>query len=439
MPSVPKREELYRIVWERTRQGAAEHFGLSWASVKELCRCLDVPLCKPGQEIPTVRGRLVLPPLPPTKYEVEEEAEARRVRDETAARTSRGIELLRAAGDGSDPTDPEKMHPLVVQAAIALRRQKPSHDGYVMVQDRKCLDIRVSPDSLERALAIMSAVLKGLEAVGCKVEVTAPEVAKDDGRARRSTVTRATVTRAIVDGKWFAFGLQEGRRAVPRPPKPKLAEGDRIWWYNWQWPRAEWRPDGKLSLTIANAGGARRVWQDGKDPLEDLIPSFVEGLGRAARRIDANRHRDEQREQARLEREREEEAARQERARAEALARQESERQAALERARAAELARKLTAITEGVAGWRLARDVRDYVAAMKAAAEAAGLDTGPESELGKEFAFALAHADEVDPVKRLTSGHAGRCDDCGEPRTQAAVVRTSPKDLPSKVRRGHT
>ncbi len=44
--------------------------------------------------------------------------------------------------------------------------------GVVSAPMRSCLDIAVSPDSLDRALRIFDALLKALEAAGLTVEVT---------------------------------------------------------------------------------------------------------------------------------------------------------------------------------------------------------------------------------------------------------------------------
>lgn len=68
--------------------------------------------------------------------------------------------------------------------------------------------------------------------------------------------------------------------------------------------------------------------------------------------------------------------------------------EASVDGVRACQVAR----VMGGVMAWRLACDIREYVAAMRRAAPGAA---GAESELGRELAFALAYADELDPTKR--------------------------------------
>ncbi|HEU4411655.1 MAG TPA: hypothetical protein VFS43_40805 [Polyangiaceae bacterium] len=390
------REELYREIWGHTQQWAKEHYRLSWDSIKEVCRCLEVPVWKRSSEVPIVRGKLVLPPLPRASYEVEAEETARRVREEVAARTAQGAEILRTSG-----VDLEPQHPLVRKASPLLRRQKPDDDGILRVRDQPCLAIDVSPNSLGRALAVMNALLKALEAAGHDVKVTTP----DDPRDPRAANSGA-FTRTLIDGEWVAFSLLEGAYAVPRPPKPKLAPGEYLPFglKFANWPRQTSRPDGKLWLRAGDTVGAggRRNWGDETAPVESLIPAFVVGLTNAARRFKEARAKEEERERRRLERARDAEAARQERERVEQLEREERERLERLEAEKRQAYEAKVRRLKADVRAWRLAGEIRTYVEVMRASAEAAGVPIDPDSELEEELAFALQYADQIDPSKHI-------------------------------------
>ncbi len=60
-------------------------------------------------------------------------------------------------------------HPLVVLTRNVLTQAKPDDNRMLRPWGQKYLDIRVSPDSLRRALRIMDALLKAFEKRGFKV------------------------------------------------------------------------------------------------------------------------------------------------------------------------------------------------------------------------------------------------------------------------------
>ena len=60
-------------------------------------------------------------------------------------------------------------HPLVGQAAQLLDLVEPNHVGILEPTDRRCLGIRVSRESLRRALRILDALIKALVERGFEV------------------------------------------------------------------------------------------------------------------------------------------------------------------------------------------------------------------------------------------------------------------------------
>jgi hypothetical protein len=137
-----------------------------------------------------------------------------------------------------------------------------------------------------------------------------------------------------------------------------------------------------LQLRISNAEylGVRKVWADGKKQrLENLLGSFLRGLAVAAEAKKAERVQRAESERQRLE---------------EAHRRAELEQQRWEEERRARELERQM-------GRWLTARQIREYVGAMKQASAV---------QLPEEFGFenvedlaawASRYADRLDPLKR--------------------------------------
>lgn len=68
-------------------------------------------------------------------------------------------------------TSLDKPHPLVTKAKTILSKHKADERGVVAVPRLNCLDIKVSPKSLERALQLMDTIIKELETRKYKVSI----------------------------------------------------------------------------------------------------------------------------------------------------------------------------------------------------------------------------------------------------------------------------
>ena len=84
-----------------------------------------------------------------------------------------GVELT-LAGPLEVPAVLENPHRLVQLSARYLQRAHPK-DGVVSAPRQTCLDIRVAPASLDRALRICDALIKAMEAAGLVVEIAVVE------------------------------------------------------------------------------------------------------------------------------------------------------------------------------------------------------------------------------------------------------------------------
>jgi hypothetical protein len=108
------------------------------------------------------------------------------------------------------PKSLDQLHRLLRRAARVLRRAART-GGHAYPFNESCLDITVGRESLDRALRIMDTLLKALEGLGHRVEVTTPKPASS-GRPASPRVTRA-----LVNDEWVAFKLEERREQVPIP------------------------------------------------------------------------------------------------------------------------------------------------------------------------------------------------------------------------------
>jgi hypothetical protein len=276
---------------------------------------------------------------------------------------------------------PEQPHKLVAIANRLLSRTRPADDGRVLLRRQRCLSIQVAPPSLNRALRVMDALLTAFEKHGLKVEVT--DVVKFDERGYRigAPDDRSNATRVLVDGESIYLRLVEKcspaeKAGLGQGPvasaKNSLASMNR--------PRPTRIANGILELWL-EAGDLKSVWKDGKRRrLEDALSKFVgavfalaDGLKKA--RVERERCDEERREAQRQ--------------------RWEAERRAAEERQRVEQFLKVLDR-------WRLARDTRAYVAEAHEILAAAGLGPPSEDPLYRSLEWALAYANQVDPLGKL-------------------------------------
>jgi hypothetical protein len=146
-------------------------------------------------------------------------------------------------------------HPLVSAAAAKLRGQRPDGDGIVRRLD--CLDIRVSPAVLSRALHVMQALVRVLERRGHRIAVKK--------RSTEATVPGETMTIFLPER------LRRRIRGLTPDDRRRRREGRDVDPY-------ELEPTGELSLHIDNSYGRSRA-SDGKNhQLEDCLNPFIEAM-----------------------------------------------------------------------------------------------------------------------------------------------------------------
>jgi hypothetical protein len=372
------REQLYDMVWSEPIRTVAARYGLSDRGLAKVCIRLHVPVPGRGYWQQKAVGKKVRqPPLkplpastPPNEREVTlspRDSTARRARSSQAVAEQRALEsapehLIQVPGHLTAP------HPLVERTARALQRRKADERGLLYPSLKRSIDVHVSKASVDRALRILDALVKALESRG--YAITCPL----EGPRR---------TIVAIDGEEIGVSLEEKVDAsvIPerKPSLPRRLE------YSFlrQTPRYDYTPTGQLILRITDRDlrNVRRAWRDGKrQTVERQLNRFVVGLVAAAEEKKAERRR----------------AADAQRAH-EQWQREEAERQR-----RRWEQERKVRLLEQDLALLAKSQRIREYVAAIRAAAAARESVIDPESDLGRWLDWATQYADRLDPSLAL-------------------------------------
>lgn len=186
MPDTPsvelQRDELYELAWSEPMVWLAKRYGITDVALAKVCRKMDIPVPPRGHWRRKEMGwRVDRPSLPKLRLGVRVTVKLTPRRPESSiAEPSPEIQAqeaferepknrIRVARQLADP------HPLVSHTASALRAKKPDSYGTIGTWREKCLDLRVSPKALDRALRIMNALLGALEARGFRITVSATD------------------------------------------------------------------------------------------------------------------------------------------------------------------------------------------------------------------------------------------------------------------------
>ncbi|MEZ5124919.1 MAG: hypothetical protein R2826_01535 [Thermoleophilia bacterium] len=404
---VYERDRLYEEVWAEPVVKVAERYGVSDVALAKTCRKLTVPLPPRGYWAKKQAGSAPKKPALPRLKKGQPDRLVSFARSRPAPRPRRpeldDVAPLRLEHDvvvADNLTDP---HPLVVRTLQHLTKAKPRYDGLLPWTNKPCLDINVSPTSLDRALRIADALVKGMEGAGLRVEerIVKPKGKKPPRRsiweAQQPCDPEERVTRVLCEDEWLEFAISERveRHENPKPDPPRRRTAWDGTFYEERVPTTyTYRPTGVLSLAITNAKrlGVRATWSDGKkERLEERVGEFISRLGAVALAVRLDREEIE-----RLRIAAEEDAKRRRIADIEAERRRWARQQHVwAEDEREKKLLRELEA-------WRLARDIRAYVSERAqlviGRGDVAEMNLATRWELG----WALRYARSIDPCTVL-------------------------------------
>jgi hypothetical protein len=364
---VVTRTALYEQVWATPMLKLAAEYRITGTGLAKVCRKAAIPVPPRGYWAKLQHGKAVIkrPPLPPTGSGISEtitiqpSSPAGASDPAVEARTLEEHKPENRIAVGDQLRRPH----LIIQAAnAALSKSRSANQaagasGSDGNKPEPILDIRVSPVVRGRALRIMDALLKALEARGYRVN------------ARGVTI----------DGQLLPLAMTEKEDRTPHvPTAAELAEKQR---YSWtRIPAWDYVPNGWLTLyTDAHVWwrkDLRKRWSDTRGVLlEDRLNDVVLGLVALAAAL--RQRAEEQRREAEAWAERE-------------RLRKERERQARMEQARRDHL----IASTDS---WTAAERIRQLVAAVERRATAG--DTGMPADVAAWTSWARRVADDLDPL----------------------------------------
>lgn len=356
------REELYEKMWATPATKLAREFGISDVALGKICKKLDIPKPYPGYWQQLAVGRRVnREPLPPIKHGVRADVviypntAATPFRPQDAEVIARVVSECRPDNRIRVPDTLHGAHQIVRQTKQSLEKAKPDDYGVVRTAwNQHCLNLRVSKTELHRALLIMDALIKALEARGYSVEV-----AKADSPATYVLIGEEKLKVRLTE----KVSRTERELTAEEKRKPSDSVSDR-WIYT---------PRGKLSFEIDEyCYGYRKKWVDkAQSPLEDQLNDVIAGLVVAA-------------EAERLKR----------------LEREEQQRRWKEEERRRMKAQELLYLLERQIESWSKSRTIREFLRACESSIIERSGEIAPDSTEGRWLRWAHAYADQLDPLK---------------------------------------
>jgi len=288
------REEIYDQVWSQPMNRVAKTFGLSSADIAKVCRKLNIPTPRPGHwrrlELGLPVERLPLFPLETTDLMPHQPSPVDKVPKPKKQLTAMEQKVLDERKEENRIRVSDQLaapHPLVEQTQRSIESVKANGEGRVKPKAKGCLDVCVAPESVDRAMRLMDALIKALEHRNYPVSVD-----KKEGK-----------TWVTVDEEKIYFSLVEltDRREKELTPAQihKRKENERMFLL---FHRTEYErfPNGHFMLAIDNySGSLRRRWSDSSSwRVEDVLNRFVTSIIRIS--VDVKESRIEAEERQRI-------------------------------------------------------------------------------------------------------------------------------------------
>lgn len=397
------RRELYDLVWTTPIDVLATRYDISNVGLAKLCRRESVPVPPRGYwqkraaGVPTRQSRL--PTFPKVRDDVVVATLAARA-DAPEAKAVVCVAIREQREYEDDPahritvTAPlsaiTRVHPLVRRTEQALRKTKYVDRGLLAAGIEGVLSVSVSAEQIDRAMCIMDALIKALDARNMPVELRSPRsVRRAGGYTTPEESRRFPRTCVRVGDQDVLLEVREHRTQIDRKKLLQEKRGASTQPQSDPYPRYDYVGSGRLVLIIPHHvgnWGPVATWTEGpRLRLEDILNDVVVGIVAAAedfretiaRWLDEDRQREEQARLARLEQQR-----------------------------RAAEAAR-IQQLEQAAANWSKAGQLREFIAAVQAAGNALPTGVVPDGLTRDEWLqWAERHANMLDPLTHISDGH---------------------------------
>lgn len=351
------RQELHQKVWSSPMRQVAAELGISDVGLSKACKRHKIPIPPQGYWL-RKESRRRIAPLPAVQE--EDDLVVLNPGDDGLRRLKATVQPL--VVDPITIPDSGITHKLVLMTQRAALPLKP-FNGRVTFKSKDHLDVRVSPENLDRALLIADALINAAEKAGAKWTV-------QDGKTSLSFNNQGVAV-------YFIERLKK-QQSVQAPTK----RSDRRWGEpNWEalLPSTEFVATGQLEFRIDSYDlpQIQKTWGGAKAPLETQLAQIVTSLPLIAAGLKAHRE-------------------------AVAARNAELERRAQLriQSARKFEIRRILAArLVEASEQWRQASLIRQYCAAIRDKLQADSASPQDISRLQDWLAWAEGEADRIDPI----------------------------------------
>jgi hypothetical protein len=367
------REELYEQVWTTPTVQLARTYGISDVAIAKICKRHKVPKPPLGYWARKQYGHKVAQrPLPAVSDPALETVSlpkkmpaADQLRPVPQVHQSVAFEQ-KEENRITVPAQLDSPHPLVEKTERSISSAAADEKGIVRPRAKGCLDVAVGKASIDRAMRIMNALVKALEAREYPIRIV------EDKQTWR--------TRLTVLNEDIAICLEEEVESKGRPPTSEQKR-DLARWGRFYGHKLDYLPTGKLRLRIADGGypGHRKSWSDTETRhLDGCLNKFVAGLVNAAQgskraRFEAEQRHREYEEQRRQWREEEERKMREE---------------------------TRIKELDSLIVAWTRCQNIRHFIQAMEESAASRNIAISPESDLSLWLSWARERADRLDPLR---------------------------------------
>jgi|SRR5581483_7398871 len=359
------REKLYSEIWEQPASRVAKKYGVSDVLIGKVCRKLKIPVPGRGywarkqagykvQQIPLPKATNITV-IQRSKFPAEQGKNMNTAISEPEPTDAEYLRIVQVEAQTIPFEENAVRHKLISSSAKILTRARADNKGILHPPyDQRCVDIRVSQQSLNRALAIMNSVINALEAEGYPVTLTI------EGRG----------TGAQIFGRRAEFEIVEKLRQKGRREEK---------YGSYTHSTMEYEPNGLLEFRTHEHGHSpSQGIRDGKKwRIEDELSKCVGLVMRESRRqgiwAEAQKQREiEQR-------------------------KKDQERAELYERVSAEE--KKLKEFEDWVAAWNEAQKMRDFIAELEKVWMQHGHDLSPGTSKAQRLIWMKQQADRKDPL----------------------------------------
>ncbi len=363
------RQELYDLVWSEPMIKLGSRYGILGNGLAKACRRANIPVPERGYWAKLQAGhKTPKAPLPPAKADTPTRVTiqppiprpARAEPPPVTASVQEKVDSARKRGSAiTVPATLSNPHRIVEswpQDDRRERRERRRHDSWFPV--RRGID---ETDLDKRRLRILSALFKVLEVGGYKL-------AAGDSRYDNVRIALGPENQEIQ----LEERIQQVRRQITDEERAKRGCFSR----DQKWTQ-EKVPTGELVLKIKDESryGISKEWRETEnEPLEDRLNDVIAGVAGMFEELRLRRQHEAEEQQRRWKIE-------------------EERRQAQMERKRETIRFNRLLGYGKG---WRMAAEIRAFVAAV----EASSLAADDAEQFATWKTWALCHADRVDPLR---------------------------------------